>query len=364
MAVHDMELDPAIVAKLREQAERARALSEELASPEVAGGSRYAALLREHGRLEVAARLFARVEALTEREREARTILEESAAEPDLQELARAELEEIEAEAQQLLRDAQELLVRDEDEDRTKVILEIRAGTGGDEATLFAADLARIYRRFAELRRWKVEELGATPTDVGGYKEIRLGVSGPDCWRLLRFESGVHRVQRVPATEAQGRIHTSAATVAVLPEAEEAEVEIREEDLRIDTMRSSGPGGQHVNKTSSAVRITHLPTGTVVVCQDEKSQHKNRAKAMRVLASRLLDAERRRLQAERAESRKSQIGTGDRSQRIRTYNWPQSRVTDHRLKQNFPLEQVLAGKLDPLVEALGRKDLEERIAAL
>ena len=259
---------------------------------------------------------------------------------------------------------AKSSLVSDKGDLRRKVIVEIRAGTGGDEATLFAADLYRMYERFCDTRRWKIEQLEVSASEVGGFKEIIFSVTGEGSWRLLRFESGGHRVQRVPTTESQGRIHTSAATVAVLPEAEEAEINLRDEDLRIDTMRSSGPGGQSVNKTSSAVRITHLSTDTVVICQDEKSQHKNKAKALRILQTRLLDAERQRLHAERAASRKSQVGTGDRSARIRTYNYPQNRVTDHRLGENFSLEQVVAGKLGPIMEALAALEREERIRNL
>jgi peptide chain release factor 1 len=259
------------------------------------------------------------------------------------------------------MRDA---LITDEDDVRTKVIVEVRAGTGGDEATLFAADLFRMYQHFAEARDWKLELLEASRSEVGGFKEVIFAVEGPDAWRFLRGESGGHRVQRVPATEAQGRIHTSAATVAVLPEAEEVELEIAPSDLRIDTMRAGGAGGQHVNKTESAVRITHVPTGTVVVCMDEKSQHKNRARAMRILRTRLLEAERARIAKERSDLRKSQVGSGDRSERIRTYNWPQNRVTDHRLGQSFSLEQVVAGRLTPLVEALDQMEREQRIQDL
>jgi peptide chain release factor 1 len=221
-----------------------------------------------------------------------------------------------------------------------------------------------MYRKYAESRRWKLEELELHSSEVGGYKEIIFALSGAGSWRSLRFESGVHRVQRVPVTETQGRIHTSAATVAVLPEPEEAEIAVRDEDLRIDTMRAGGPGGQSVNKTSSAVRITHEPTGTVVICQDEKSQHKNKAKALRILRSRLLEAEVDRLHAERAEARRSMVGTGDRSARVRTYNWPQNRVSDHRLGQNFSLESIVEGRLEPMLEALAAMDREERLQNL
>ena len=252
-----------------------------------------------------------------------------------------------------------------EPEDRKrKVIVELRAGTGGDEASLFVGDLFKIYQRYADTRGWRLELMEATASDVGGFKELIFGIEGEGAWSKLRFESGGHRVQRVPETEAQGRIHTSAATVAVLPEAEEVDLEIKDGDLRIDTMRAGGAGGQHVNKTESAVRITHLPTGTVVVCMDDKSQHKNKARAMRILRARLYEAERERVHAERARLRKSQVGTGDRSDRVRTYNWPQNRMTDHRLGKNFSLEQVLAGKLDGPLEELETLDREERIKEL
>ncbi len=256
------------------------------------------------------------------------------------------------------------LLPRDE-ADARNAILEVRAGTGGEEAALFAAELFRMYQRYAEARKWKFELMGASETGLGGVKEAVASVSGRDVFARLKFESGVHRVQRVPETEAGGRIHTSAATVAVLPEAEEIDVEIADKDLRIDVYRSSGPGGQSVNTTDSAVRITHLPTGIVVAQQDEKSQHKNKAKAMRVLRARLYEHERARREAERAATRKGQVGSGDRSERIRTYNFPQNRVTDHRINLTlYKLEQVMSGEaLDELTEALMAEDQARRLAA-
>jgi peptide chain release factor 1 len=250
------------------------------------------------------------------------------------------------------------------DDFRRKIIMELRAGTGGDEASLFVGDLLRMYKRFAETQKWKVELLEGQVTDVGGYKEVTVAVAGDGAWRRLRFESGGHRVQPVPTTETQGRIHTSAATVAVLAEAEDVDLTIRGEDLRIDTMRAGGAGGQHVNKVESAVRITHLPTGVVVVCQDGKSQQKNKATAMRWLRTRLFEAERERLHQERAAERKNLVGSGDRSARVRTYNWPQNRVTDHRLGENFSLEQVVSGKMDGLLDSLEAWDREERIRNL
>jgi peptide chain release factor 1 len=282
----------------------------------------------------------------------------------DMAQLAREELDELERTRAEFEARVLDELVREPEDERTKVIVEIRAGTGGDEATLFVADLHRIYRRWLEARGLRIEELDLSTSEVGGYKEIIFAVEGEGAWRLLRHESGGHRVQRVPATEAQGRIHTSAATVAVLPEAEEVELSVRPEDLRIDTMRAGGAGGQHVNKTESAVRITHLPTGIVAICQDDRSQQKNKARAMRLLLARLQDVEERRRHAERAAERRSQVGSGDRSERIRTYNWPQNRVTDHRANENFSLEQVLAGKLDPVVEAVAAIEREERLKAL
>ena len=356
-----MEFSQALVDKLRERADRFNELTEMLADPELAAdGKRYPEVLRERGSLEKSAQLFGKLKELIDRRSEAEAIVADGSDE-ELVELANEDLASLDGEEQELDEEMKIALITEPDDERTKVIVEVRAGTGGDEATLFAADLYRMYRRYFEAQRWKVEELDSTTSEVGGFKELIFGVQGAGAWRALRFESGGHRVQRVPSTETQGRIHTSAATVAVLPEAEDAEIEIRDEDLRIDTMRSSGPGGQSVNKTSSAVRITHLPTETVVICQDEKSQHKNKAKALRILRSRLFEAEQARLHAERAEARKSMVGTGDRSARVRTYNFPQNRVTDHRLGQNFSLEQVIEGRLDGLFEALVAMDRQERL---
>jgi peptide chain release factor 1 len=360
-----MDFAPAIVSKLRERAARFDELTEQLSQQGVAANPRrLTELVKERGPLEPSARLVGRLESLARSRAECEKVLADEDGDEDLRELAQAELDEVEASEETLEQEMREALVTDEDDTRTKVIVELRAGTGGDEATLFAADLFRIYKHFADARRWKVEVLESSASDVGGFKEIIFAVEGSDAWRLLRFESGGHRVQRVPATEAQGRIHTSAATVAVLPEAEEVELEIDPGDLRIDTMRAGGAGGQHVNKTESAVRITHLPTGTMVVCMDEKSQHKNRQRAMRILRSRLLDAERARVAKERSDLRRSQVGSGDRNERVRTYNYPQNRVTDHRLGRNFSLEQIENGRLDALLEALDAAEREERIRNL
>jgi peptide chain release factor 1 len=271
----------------------------------------------------------------------------------EVRDMARAELLELEAEQNTLEQQIKLLLLPKDPNDTKNVILEIRAGTGGSEAALFAGDLFRMYTRYAERQGWRVELLSAAEAEIGGFKEVIALVSGQGVYSRFKFESGTHRVQRVPETEAQGRIHTSACTVAVLPEAEDVEVQIDPTELRVDVYRASGAGGQHVNKTESAVRITHLPTGLVVSCQDEKSQHKNRAKAMKVLQARLLDAMRAEQDAKTAADRKSQVGSGDRSERIRTYNFPQGRCTDHRINLTlYRLEAIMEGDLDEVVEAL------------
>ncbi len=272
---------------------------------------------------------------------------------PELSEMARAELQTLEARRDELEREIRALLVPKDPNDEKNVILEIRAGTGGEEAALFAADLYRMYSRYAEKQGWKVEPLSLSHSDTGGVKEAIATVSGARVFSRLKYERGVHRVQRVPATESQGRIHTSTVTVAVLPEAEEVDVRIEAKDLRVDVFRSSGPGGQSVNTTDSAVRITHLPTSLVVQCQDEKSQHKNKARAMKILRSRLLEHERERLADERASARRAQVGTGERSEKIRTYNYPQSRITDHRAGVTLHrLESIIEGDLDEILNAV------------
>ncbi len=290
--------------------------------------------------------------------------LELLVGDPDMREMAEQELQALKERLPQLEHGIRLLLLPKDAADDKNAILEVRAGTGGEEAALFAADLFRMYQRYADLHGWKFEIMHISDAGMGGYKDAAASISGRSVFARLKFESGVHRVQRVPATEAQGRIHTSAATVAVLPEAEDVDIKIEDKDLRIDVFRSSGPGGQSVNTTDSAVRITHLPTGVVVSQQDEKSQHKNKAKAMKILRARLYEAERQRQADERAAARKDQVGSGDRSERIRTYNFPQNRVTDHRINLTlYKLDKVIDGSaLDEIVEALIAHDQAERLA--
>ncbi len=337
--------------RLQEIEARYRALSERMSQPGIASDpAQLRALGREMAELRGTVEAYERWKQVVASIEHGEALLGD--ADPEIRELARAEVEELRPQRAALEEELRKLLVpRDPDDDRA-VVLEIRAGAGGEEAALFAADLFRMYSRYAERRGWRIEPLSLSGTGSGGIKEVISSVVGEGAFGALKRESGVHRVQRVPATESQGRIHTSTVTVAVLPEAEEVDVTIDEvRDLRIDVYRSGGPGGQHVNTTDSAVRITHLPTGVVVTCQDEKSQHKNKARAMKILRSRLLEHERQRKEAERAQARRGQIGTGDRSERIRTYNYPQNRVTDHRINLTLHrLDAVLEGDLDELIE--------------
>ena len=315
---------------------------------------------REHAELKEFVTLFNDYQEKVKELQEAREILNSGA--PEMEELARSEIEALEPEVQKMEEKLPRLLLPRDPSDEKNVIIEIRAGTGGDEAGLFAGDLLRMYNRYAEKKGWKVELLSANESEVGGYKEAVISVEGKNVYSRLKFESGVHRVQRVPVTESGGRIHTSAATVAVLPEVEEVDIEIDPSDLKIDTFRSSGPGGQSVNTTDSAVRITHEPTGITVSCQDEKSQHKIRARALKILRARLQDQFRAEQQAELDEARKVQVGSGDRSERIRTYNFPQGRVTDHRIGLTLhQLEEILAGELDPVIEKLLAEDEKKRM---
>lgn len=335
-----------------------------LADPSAVEQGRFADLSREYAELEPVVEAVCAVRALHEELAGIEDILADE-SDPEMVTLARQEADGLREQLPALERRLQILLLPCDAADSKSAILEIRAGTGGDEAALFAAALFRMYQRYADARGWAFEPISVSANGIRGFREVIASVSGRGVFARMKFESGVHRVQRVPMTESGGRIHTSAATVAVLPEAGEVDVEVDEADLRIDTYRSQGAGGQHVNTTDSAIRITHIPSGVVVTCQDEKSQHKNRARAMRVLRSRLYDAERQRLDTERAADRKSQVGSGDRSERIRTYNFQQGRVTDHRINLTvYKLDRFMQGEMDDVTDALVAADQAERLAAL
>lgn len=355
-----------VLAGAEAAARRFAELERSLADPAVISDrEQYAKLAREHARLADLVGRYHRYRDLEDRLEQAREVLRGGDDDEALRELAHEEIAELDSQTGPLLEELRVMLLPRDPRDERNVIMEIRAGTGGNEAALFAADLYRQYARYAERQGWRTEVLTLAETDIGGMKEVILLVAGDGAYSRLRYESGVHRVQRVPQTEAQGRIHTSTATVAVLPEAEEVDVQVNPDDLRVDTFCSSGPGGQSVNTTYSAVRLTHLPTGIVVSCQDEKSQHKNRDKALRVLRARLLDLAEQQQQAELAEQRRSQVGSGDRSERIRTYNFPQNRVTDHRIGLTLHrLEAVLDGDIGELLAALAAHDQSERLRNL
>ena len=349
--------------QLEEKLARFEELERALGDPDVlADQQRMAAVAREHGSL---ARLAGRYRDLLAVERQLAELEDLRRSEDEeLRSLAEAELPELEARREAEWDALAELCGGDDDAERRRCIVELRAGTGGEEAALFVRDLYEMYRRYGAEAGWDFELLDASPTELGGFKELVLGASGEGVFRRLRHESGGHRVQRVPDTETKGRIHTSAATVAVLPEPEDVEVSLSPDDYRKDLFCASGPGGQHVNKTASAVRLTHLATGIVVQCQDEKSQHKNLAKALRVLKTRLYEHERQIEHAKRSSERKDLVGSGDRSQRIRTYNFPQNRVTDHRINENFTLDQVMAGRLGLVVDAIERHARDARRRAM
>lgn len=338
--------------RLQEIEEKFLSLEAELGNPDTLQDTRrFQHVAKEHAELQPIVNAYREYKEISSQIEDARLLCND--ADADIKEMAEAEVRELEQRKRDVEQRLKLLLLPKDARDDKNTILEIRAGTGGEEAALFVADLFRMYSRYAERKHWKLEILSESPTGMGGYKEIIVLISGNNVYSRLKYESGTHRVQRVPETEAQGRIHTSAVTVAVLPEADDVDIQIDPSELRIDVFRASGAGGQHVNKTESAVRITHLPTGLVVQCQDERSQHKNRAKAMKVLAARLLDMKAAEQQANITEERRSMVGTGDRSGRIRTYNFPQGRVTDHRIGLTlYRLDSIMDGDIDEIIDAL------------
>ncbi len=360
-----MALSPSMQAKLAGLADRFEEVAALLSDPDVvADRNRYTALSKEHAELDPVMQSYTRLRRQLDELEDARSLADDD--DPEMRELAQEDARRLEEESIEETARLQTLLLPRDPNDSANVFLEIRAGTGGDEAAIFSGDLFRMYSRYAESRGWRVEILSERPGEHGGYKEIICRVEGQDVYSVLKFESGAHRVQRVPETESQGRIHTSACTVAVLPEADEIDdIDIDKNDLRIDTYRASGAGGQHVNKTDSAVRITHLPTGIVVECQDERSQHKNKARAMSLLQAKLLDAALSAQQSEQAENRRLQVGSGDRSERIRTYNFPQGRVTDHRINLTlYRLDEIMEGGLAAVVDPLIHEHQADQLKAL
>ena len=352
-----------MIEKLEGIEERLSAINEQLCDPSVVSDQKlYASLMKEAKHLTPIVETFAAYKKINSANEQARELLNESGTDRELRQMAQEEFEETAAKLETFPEELMILLLPRDPNDDKNVIVEIRGGAGGEEAALFAASLYRMYSMYAEAKGFKIELINANETELGGFKEISFTVEGDGAYSRLKFESGVHRVQRVPETESQGRVHTSTATVAVLPEAEEVEFELNPADLQIDVFRSSGAGGQKVNKTSSAIRVTHLPTGMVVECQDERSQHKNKDKALKVLRSRLYEIERAKHDAEIAGERRSQVGTGDRSERIRTYNYPQGRVSDHRIGLTlYKIEQILNGDLDEIIDALITADTAEKL---
>ena len=344
---------------------RHQELQDLMASAEPPSPEEFARLSKEFSDLTPVVEAISELRRAKDETADLASLIADAGTDAEMKDMAEEEFAQLKEKIPELEEKLQVMLLPKDLADDKNAILEIRAGTGGDEAGLFAANLFRMYQRYAENRKWKFELMSLNETGIGGYKEAIASISGPGVFARLKFESGVHRVQRVPETESGGRIHTSAATVAVMPEAEEVDIKVEEKDLRIDVFRASGPGGQSVNTTDSAVRITHLPTGVVVTQQDEKSQHKNKAKAMKVLRARLYEAERQKAEAERAETRKSQIGSGDRSERIRTYNYPERRVTDHRINLTLhKLDRMMDGDLDDIIDALTADDQARRLAEM
>lgn len=348
--------------KLNAMEARYLSLEDQLSDPSVmADQNKWRKLSKEHAELGEVVQKYREYKEAEKGKQDALEILNDKEQE-ELHELAKEELKAAEEQAAFLENEIHKLLIPRDPNDSKNVILEIRAGTGGDEAALFAADLLKMYLKFAEKNNWHVEIANANETDLGGFKEVTCVIEGKNAYSILKFESGVHRVQRIPETESQGRVHTSAVTVAVLPEAEDVDIEINRDDLRIDVYRSSGAGGQHINKTSSAIRITHLPSGMVVTCQNERSQRQNKEKALQILKSRLYDQALRESQNKEAADRKNQVGSGDRSERIRTYNFPQGRVTDHRINMSiYQLDDFLNGNINPIVDRLMEEDMARRI---
>ena len=351
--------------KLTEVEKRYEEVNNLICQPEIVSDQeQYTRLMKEMKQLTPVVEKFREYKSALNTNEESRALLDEGGMDADFAEMVKEELEQSKEDMERISEELKILLLPRDPNDDKNVIIEIRGGAGGEESALFAGVLFRMYSMYAEAKGFKTEVLNANETGLGGYKEISFSVEGDGAYSRFKFESGVHRVQRVPETESQGRIHTSTVTVAVLPEAEDVDFELNEKDLQIDTFRSSGAGGQHINKTSSAIRITHIPTGTVVECQDERSQHKNKEKALKVLRSRLYDAEKAKHDAEIAGERKAQVGTGDRSERIRTYNYPQGRISDHRIGLTlYKIEQMLNGDLDELIDALITADTAEKLKA-